>query len=47
LAVSLSDVEVRTQPQVISNSTDAVVEAWFAVSARGANAVVLQDRTTP
>lgn len=40
---SMSGVEVRTQPQVISNSTDVVVEVWFAVTAYGASGVTLQD----
>lgn len=44
---SMSPVEVRSQPQVISNSTDVVVEVWFAVVAHGASGVILQDCVTP
>lgn len=40
---SMSEVEVRSQPQVISNSTDVVVEVWFAVVAHGASGVIMQD----
>lgn len=47
LALSMSGIEVRTQPQVLTNSTDAVLEVWMGVVVRGAGGVTLQDATTP
>lgn len=44
---SMSGAEVRTQPQVISNSIDVVVEVWFATVAYGASGVIKQDTVTP
>lgn len=46
ITYSMSGVEVRTQPQVITNSTDVVVEVWFAAVAYGASGVFLQDLTS-
>ena len=43
VSYSMSEVEVRSQPQVVSNSTDVVIEVWFAVIAHGASGVILQD----
>jgi len=47
IAMSLSEIEVRSAPVVMSNSSDVAVEAWFAAVVRGASSVIYQDATTP